>query len=121
MLALGLTEGVVMPEAMGVVPPATEAAATSLVSGVPLEWLTNIPTDPATGATWTEARSAAQVAGVVLTARRLRVTWLCRQLADDKPVGEIAQRLSLSRADLEAAAANLSSAAPDDYERYLRG
>lgn len=78
-------------------------------------------TRPEADPTWDRARTAAAAAGVTLTARRLRITWLVTALSDAEPLHATARAHGLSRADLEAALPHLPAVPEPGYRDLLRG
>jgi hypothetical protein len=121
-LAHGLGAGIVVPAAVGTQPPAPAAVrATTDLLRMDDRWITLVAPREMTEQEWRQAREAADAAGVTLTARRLRATWVHAQLARTRPFAEVARLHQLTRADLENVAGHLPPVDTARSRQLLRG
>jgi hypothetical protein len=121
-LACGLGAGVVVPAAIGAGPPdAAELAAAVLPLGIGDCWVGRVCARPFTDADWVTARAVSAVAGVNLTARRLRATWAFGQLIQRRPVATVVIEHQLSRYDCDAIMQHLPTLPDEQTRGLLRG
>lgn len=121
-LARGLGAGVVVPAAVGTQPPPASAVrAVTETLQMDDRWIALVPSQSFSKEQWARARTAAEDAGVTLTAARLRATWVQAQLSAPRPVAGIAHTCGLTRADLDNAAGHLPPVDPQEARRLLRG